>query len=259
MRLEIDILHRQDDFILHTDITIEESATGIFGHSGSGKSTLLRCLAGLIKPSVGRIELDGEILFDSDRRIFVPPHKRRIGMVFQEPRLFPHWSVQKNLRAGKQKMKVRPPYDEKQVVELAGIAPLLDRSVQQLSGGEKQRVSLARTLLAYPRLLLMDEPLSALDSRLKARILPFLDRIHRELGIPCLYVRHDLSEILQLSDLIVLMESGSIVALGPLAEMAELPGMLDLIQEKDLNRLIGQQLHSRNNRKALSHEYALSH
>ena len=244
MKLKINISHQQGAFTLETDFVIESSATGIFGHSGSGKSTLLRCIAGLIKPDQGRIELDGEILFDRDQRIFVPPHQRRIGMVFQEPRLFPHWSVLKNLHAGKRKATEELPYSEEQVIELTGIAPLLARAVQQLSGGEKQRVSLARALLAYPRLLLMDEPVSALDARLKARIMPFLDRIHRDLNIPCLYVSHDLSEILRLSDQIALMKNGRIADHGPLAEIVQHQEMQELIQETDLTSIIAAHLKS---------------
>jgi molybdate transport system ATP-binding protein len=238
MRLEINISHKQGAFRLESNLVIENSATGIFGHSGSGKSTLLRCITGLIKPDQGRIAFDGEILFDSKNRIFVPPHRRRIGMVFQEPRLFPHWSVLRNLHAGRKKLDEKPPYTEEQVIELTGISPLLSRSVHQLSGGEKQRVSLARALLAYPRLLLMDEPVSALDARLKARILPFLDRIHRDLNIPCLYVSHDLAEILQLSDQIALMKNGRIVDHGPLAEIIRHQDMQELIHETDLTSII---------------------
>lgn len=240
MKLEINIRYQQGEFLLDVDTVIEDSATGIFGHSGAGKSMLLRCIAGLTKPDTGHIALDGEILFDRARRIFVPPHRRRIGLVFQEPRLFPHWSVHKNLHAGKQKMEGTPPYSESQVIELTGIAPLLDRAVQQLSGGEKQRVSLARALLAYPRLLMMDEPVSALDARLKARIMPFLNRIHSELGIPCLYVSHDLSEILQLSKQIILLKNGRIADHGSLAEIIQHPEMIELIHDKDISQIIAQ-------------------
>lgn len=238
MRLKIDITLQQGAFTLETDLEIESSSTGIFGHSGSGKTTLLRCIAGLEKPDRGRIELDGEVLFDRAQKIFVPPHKRRIGLVFQEPRLFPHWSVLKNLHAGKRKTDEPPPFTEPQVIELTGTEALLDRSVHQLSGGEKQRVSLARALLAHPRLLMMDEPVSALDARLKARIMPFLDRIHRELGIPCLYVSHDLSEILQLSKHIVLMKNGCIADHGTFDELIGHSEMRELILEKDLHRYL---------------------
>ncbi len=244
MRLKIDILHRQGSFVLDANLLIEDSATGIFGHSGSGKSTLLRCIAGLVRPSVGLIELDHETLFDSDRRVWMPPHKRRIGVVFQEPRLFPHWSALKNLRAGKPSRRERP-YSEEQIVHLLQIGALLDRPVHDLSGGEKQRIALARTLLCNPRLLLMDEPLSAMDARLKARILPFLDRIHRGLGIPTLIVSHDLTEILQLSDHLILLKEGSIAAHGSLDEVVQNDEMAELIQEKDLNQIIRHQLRGR--------------
>ena len=254
MQLNIDILHQQGDFVLDARLLILESATGVFGHSGSGKSTLLRCIAGLVKPGVGCIELDGETLFDSDRRIWVPPHKRRIGMVFQEPRLFPHWTVRKNLKAGKIRRGHKAPYSEKQVTRLLRIEPLLDRSTHDLSGGEKQRVSLARTLLSHPRLMLMDEPLSALDSRLKSRILPFLDRIHRELGVPTIMVSHDLSELLHLSDSLVLMKAGNIEAHGGLSKVVKHDEMAELIQEKDLNQIIRHELRGRRKLKTLCHE-----
>lgn len=257
MRLKVDILHRQDSFILDTNLLIEESATGLFGHSGSGKSTLIQCIAGLIRPDFGLIELDHAILFDSDRRIWVPPHKRRMGMVFQDPRLFPHWSVQKNLKAGKQRTDDCP-YSEKQIIELLQIGPILDRAVHGLSGGEKQRISLARTLLTHPRLLLMDEPLSALDARLKSRILPFLDRIHRDLNIPTLIVSHDLSEILQLSDHLVLMKDGNVAVQGSLNEVIKHNEMAELIQEKDLNQIIGHQLHGRHVKQPEYHERNIS-
>lgn len=258
MRLKIDILYRQGSFTLDTNLLIEGSATGIFGHSGSGKSTLLRCIAGLIRPSVGLIELDGKTLFDSDRRVWIPPHKRSIGVVFQEPRLFPHWSVRKNLKAGKQRNEA-PPYSENQIVELLQIGPLLDRSVHQLSGGEKQRVSLARTLLTHPRLLLMDEPLSAMDARLKSRILPFLDRIHRELNVPTLIVSHDLTEMLRLSDRLILLKDGRVAAHGFLDEVVKNDEMAELIQDKDLNQIIGHQLRSRHATPTLRHGKNVPH
>ncbi|MBT8043105.1 MAG: molybdenum ABC transporter ATP-binding protein [Kiritimatiellales bacterium] len=259
MQLNIDILHRQGDFVLDARLLIMDSATGIFGHSGSGKSTLLRCIAGLVRPSVGHISLDGETFFDSDQRVWVPPYRRRIGMVFQDPRLFPHWTVWKNLKAGKKGALKNPPYTDRQVIRLLEIEPLLDRAVQALSGGEKQRVSLARTLLAHPRLLLMDEPLSALDARLKGRILPFLDRIHSELNIPSLMVSHELTELLHLSDRIVLMKDGQIAKHGTLADVVRHNEMADLIQEKDLNAIIGHQLRGDLTQETSTDERSLSH
>jgi molybdate transport system ATP-binding protein len=244
MRLKVNILHKQGTFILDANLLIDSSATGIFGHSGSGKSTLLRCIAGLIRPGIGVIELDDETLFDSDRRIWVPPHKRRIGMVFQDARLFPHWSVRKNLNAGKKRTADRH-YTEGQVIDLLQIGPLLSRAVHDLSGGEKQRIALARTLLSHPRLLLMDEPLSALDARLKSRILPFLDLIHRELHIPTLLVSHNLPEILQLSSRLILLKEGQVAAHGSLEKIVDHDEITELIHESDLNQIIGHQLRGR--------------
>ncbi|HEY5652746.1 MAG TPA: molybdenum ABC transporter ATP-binding protein [Pontiella sp.] len=258
MKLKIDIFHKQGPFVLDTNLLLEGSSIGIYGHSGSGKSTLLRCIAGLLRPSVGLIELNNETLFDSDCRVWVPPHKRRIGMVFQDAQLFPHWSVRKNLKSGKAK-RTELPYTEEQVINLLQIAPLLSRSVQDLSGGEKQRISLARTLLSYPRLLLMDEPLSAMDARLKSRILPFLDRIHRELAIPTLIVSHDLSEILQLSDRLILLKEGHVAAYGTLDSVVAHDEMAELIQEKDLNQIIGHQLRGRDTTPDFYHERKISH
>lgn len=257
MRLDIDIHLLRGSFRLDVRLVLEESATGIFGHSGSGKSTLLRCIAGLDKPAAGRIELDDRVLYDSNRRIWIPPHKRCIGMVFQEPRMFPHWSVRTNLKAGKLRNGDHRPYSEEQIVELLQIAPILHRSVQELSGGEKQRVSLARTLLTYPRLLLMDEPLSALDVRLKSRILPFLDRIHSDLNIPTLYVSHDLSEILRLSNHLVLLRDGRVAANGPLEEVIRNDETAELIADHELNRIIGYQLHGRDPQPRKHHESKL--
>lgn len=212
MQLKIDILHKQGNFILDVDLYINVNATGLSGPSGSGKSTLLRCIAGLERPGAGRIELDNEILFESSLRQWTPPHRRGIGMIFQHPRLFPHLSVQKNLQAGKRHRDRHHAYTEEQIIELMQIGPLLSRAVQHLSGGEMQRVSMARALLAHPRLLLLDEPLTGLDQRLKQRILPFLKRIQSELKIPTLTVGHDLPELLSTNQEIILLNNGRIVS-----------------------------------------------
>lgn len=239
MDLKINILAKQGDFVLDVDMRLTESAVGVFGHSGSGKSTLLRCLTGLTKPDAGRIELNGDVLFDSERKVWVPPHKRRIGMVFQDARLFPHWSVEKNLRAGERLWAPEDkPYSERQVIELLQIDPLLGRSVRMLSGGEKQRVALARALLSYPRLLLMDEPVTGLDAVLKQQILPFLNAVHRELNVPCLLVSHDLTEILQLTDELVLLESGLLKGQGALLELVKNPKILRLLRGAGLMNVL---------------------
>lgn len=239
MNLKVDILVKQGDFLLDVDMHLTKSAVGVFGHSGSGKSTLLRCLTGLTRPQCGRIELDGEVLFDSTRKVWVPPHKRRIGMVFQDARLFPHWSVEKNLAAGNRYLgPADKPYSTRQVIDLLQIGPLLKRSVRLLSGGEKQRVALARALLSYPRLLLMDEPVTGLDAPLKKQILPFLNAVHRELDVPCILVSHDLTEILQLSDELVLFEKGRLRGQGPLLELVKDPQLLRLLRGAGLMNVL---------------------
>ncbi|WP_303900836.1 molybdenum ABC transporter ATP-binding protein [Thiohalomonas denitrificans] len=191
--------------------------TALFGHSGSGKTTLLRCIAGLERAE-GRLEVNGEVW--QDRKVFLPVHRRALGYVFQESSLFPHLSVRRNLEFGWRRIarrERRVAFD--QAVELLGIEPLLPRDPVSLSGGERQRVAIARALLTSPRLLLMDEPLSALDERSKQEILPYLERLHGELSLPVVYVSHSLTEVARLADYMVWMEQGRISAQGPLAEV----------------------------------------
>jgi molybdate transport system ATP-binding protein len=218
MHLTADISLRQGGFTLNANIDCWSSALGIFGPSGSGKSTLIRVIAGLAKPDSGYLELDGDVLFDSERGICVPPHLRGIGVVFQDARLFPHWSTEKNLRAG-MTQESSGMFSFEHIVKLLELQPLLKRSVNDLSGGEKQRVALGRALLAHPRLLLMDEPVSGLDAVLKEQILPFLARVHRELHLPCIMVSHYLPEILQLTDRLVLMKDGIVCGQGSLEKL----------------------------------------
>ena len=216
--MSIDARFRLDrgDFVLDVDLSIpSRGVTALFGHSGSGKTTLLRCIAGLERVPGGRLVVDGEAWQDTTR--FVPTHKRPIGYVFQEASLFPHLNVTDNMRYGWRRTPVaqrRVGWDE--IVSLLGIAQLLDRYPDALSGGERQRVSLARALLTSPRILLMDEPLSALDHARKQEILPYLDRMHDALEIPVLYVSHSPDEVARLADQVVLMESGRVIAAGPL-------------------------------------------
>jgi len=189
--------------------------TAVFGPSGCGKSTLLAAVAGLLRPESGRVALDGKALLDSAAGLFLPPEQRRCGVVFQDARLFPHLSVESNLRYGARRA---PPGSEgpgfAEVVELLGIGHLLRRRPLGLSGGERQRVALGRALLARPRLLLMDEPLAALDAARKAEVLPFLARVRDHLSIPLLYVTHALEEVDRLADTMVLMEAGRVLASG---------------------------------------------
>ncbi|HKI60423.1 MAG TPA: molybdenum ABC transporter ATP-binding protein [Mariprofundaceae bacterium] len=193
--------------------------TALFGPSGCGKTTLLRCIAGLER-GAGELSVAGAVWQSSKGDLFLPADQRPVGYVFQEPGLFPHLNVEANLLYGWK----RTPESERriapeQVCQWLGLTPLIERSVHGLSGGEKQRVAIGRALLRSPKLLLMDEPLSALDGQSKSEILPFLERLHRELEIPVIYVSHDIDEVAQLADYVLQMEAGSIVADGPATEL----------------------------------------
>lgn len=219
MRLEVDVRHLQGAFRLEATFVSDAAVTALFGPSGSGKTTLVNILAGLIRPSEGRIVLDGVPLFDAARRIDVAVHKRGVGYVFQEARLFPHLSVRGNLGYGRRMAALagrRGDGDEfDRIVALLGIAPLLDRKPAGLSGGEAQRVAIGRALLARPRLLLMDEPLAALDVARKAEILPFLEAVAAETQVPIVYVSHSVPEVVRLAGTVVALDHGRVVACGP--------------------------------------------
>jgi molybdate transport system ATP-binding protein len=194
--------------------------TGLIGPSGSGKTSLLRCVAGLEAKAAGRLMVNGECWQDSALGLCLPPHRRALGYVFQDAALFPHLGVRGNLEYGWKRVPAQERrQDFDQVVELLGIGALLDRKPARLSGGERQRVAMGRALLAAPRLLLMDEPLAALDQASKAEILPYLERLHQELAIPVLYVSHSPDEVARLADHLVLLEQGRVVASGELHEM----------------------------------------
>ncbi len=206
------------DFTLDVDIQLPgQGVIALFGHSGSGKTTLLRAIAGLERFN-GRLTVNGEIW--QDEKQFLPVHQRPIGYVFQEASLFSHLSVRDNLEFGMRRIvesqrQIKP----KQVVDWLGIGHLLERGVQRLSGGERQRVAIGRALLTNPQLLLMDEPLSALDEKSKQEILPYLERLHDELAIPMLYVSHSIAEVSRLADHIVQLEQGSVVEQGTAVEL----------------------------------------
>jgi molybdate transport system ATP-binding protein len=192
--------------------------TALFGHSGSGKTTLLRVLAGLERVPGARVALGDEVWQDDAHKVFVPTHERGIGYVFQEASLFPHLNVRANLEFGRKRLKpAERRFDLLAVAELLGIERLLDARPATLSGGERQRAAIARTLLASPRLLLMDEPLAALDMRRKLEILPYLERLHDELALPVVYVSHAADEVARLADHLVVLEEGRVLASGPLA------------------------------------------
>jgi molybdate transport system ATP-binding protein len=199
------------------DVAFDAAASGItalFGRSGSGKTLTVNALAGLTRPAEGRIAVGGVVLFDSRRGINLPPEKRRLGYVFQDGRLFPHMNVRHNLAYGMKRQADANGIEFDHVVALLGLEAFLERRPRELSGGEKQRVAIGRALLATPRLLLMDEPLAALDAARKAEILPYIERLRDELGLPVVYVSHAMDEIVRLADTVVLMSDGRVIAVG---------------------------------------------
>jgi len=221
MSFSVSLCHRFPSFSI--DIAFETAATGVtvlFGPSGSGKSTIINAAAGLLRPDQCRIDIDGTSLADTRNGVWLPPEQRRTGLVFQDSRLFPHMSVETNLRFGLRRAPPRGGIRFDDVVELLGIGGLLNRRPHTLSGGERQRVAIGRALLAQPRLLLMDEPLASLDAARKADILPYLTRLKTSLKLPILYVTHALDEAVQLADSLVLISDGRVVADGSVSAIA---------------------------------------
>lgn len=239
MSLTVAIEHRAGDFQLAADFTTQGRVTSLFGPSGSGKTTVIDVIAGLTRPLRGRIAIDDLVLLDTDKGICLPPYRRRIGYVFQEGRLFPHLSVRQNLLYGRFfAPKGEDLTDFAAVVEMLGIGHLLKRRPRLLSGGEKQRVAIGRALLANPRLLLMDEPLSALDEARRQEVLPFLARIRDEARVPIVHVSHDLSEVIALADHLVVLDAGKVAAAGPLAAVMARPDVAPLALRQDAGAVI---------------------
>ncbi len=218
--LDLSIRRRQGDFQVDVALQSGPGVTALFGRSGSGKSSVINMVAGLARPDAGHIRVDGKVLFDSGAGIDLAPERRRLGYVFQDSRLFPHLSVNGNLTFGMNRLapsQRRVGFDA--VVDVLGIGHLLDRRPGGLSGGERQRVAIGRALLASPRILLMDEPLAALDGSRKAELLPFIARLSRQFAIPILYVSHSMDEVLRLADTLVLMDEGQAKAVGPVESL----------------------------------------
>ncbi|WP_339427610.1 MULTISPECIES: molybdenum ABC transporter ATP-binding protein [unclassified Pseudomonas] len=218
--IDVRLQLKYSGFALEVDLHLPgRGVTALYGHSGSGKTTCLRCIAGLERAEDGFIQVNDEVWQDSRNGVFVPPHKRALGYVFQEASLFAHLSVRANLEFGLKRIpRQQRRVDMAQATELLAIGHLLDRNPQHLSGGERQRIGIARALLTSPKLLLMDEPLAALDSQRKGEILPYLERLHDELDIPVLYVSHAQDEVARLADHIVLLSDGKALASGPIGE-----------------------------------------
>jgi molybdate transport system ATP-binding protein len=221
------------------DIAFDVPAPGVtvlFGPSGAGKSTIINVAAGLLRPDLCRVEINGQVLADTRSGIWLPPERRRVGLVFQDSRLFPHMSVATNLRFGMRRV-ASGAVDFDEIVDLLGIETLLGRRPHFLSGGERQRVAIGRALLAQPRLLLMDEPLANLDAARKAEILPYLMRLKTSLKLPVLYVTHALDETVRLADSLVLIEAGHVVGFGSVSEVASRAD-LPLAQRDDAGALL---------------------
>ena len=220
MTLSADIELRAGEFHLSTRFELGGGVTALFGASGAGKTTLVNVIAGLVRPDAGRMVLDGEVLFDSAQRIFVPAERRRFGYVFQEGRLFPHLSVRRNLLYSRWfDRSTHAPEEFAHVVDLLGLAGLLERRPAMLSGGEKQRVALGRALLARPRLLLLDEPLASLDAARREEILAYLERLRDELALPMVYVSHVVEEVRRLASQVLVLSAGRVSAAGPVGEV----------------------------------------
>ncbi|MBN8980462.1 MAG: molybdenum ABC transporter ATP-binding protein [Rhizobiales bacterium] len=213
--LKIDIEKRLGDFTLEAKFEGAGLVTGLFGPSGAGKTSLINLIAGLTKPDRGSIALDDTMLDDTAAHIHLPPHRRRIGYVFQDARLFPHLNVRQNLDYGRRMNGLASdPQREAGTIALLGIGHLLDRRPAQLSGGEKQRIALGRALLAKPKLILLDEPLGSLDEERKDEILPYLIRLRDKARVPMVYVSHDAGELRQLATKVAILKRGKIVAEG---------------------------------------------
>ncbi|MCF8216835.1 MAG: molybdenum ABC transporter ATP-binding protein [Chlorobium sp.] len=211
MKLRIDVVKTQGNFTLQTTAAVEGRRIGIFGQSGCGKSTLVHLISGLLQPDRGEIMLDDLTLFSSEKHISLPPEQRRIAIVFQQAMLFPHLGVKANLlygykRCAHAERRITP----EAIIKVLQLEPLLNRGVNRLSGGEKQRVALGRAVLSNPRLLLMDEPLSALDDALRFQIIPYLKSVSAEFGIPYLFISHSVLEMQLMTDRILVMQDGKI-------------------------------------------------
>ena len=218
--LSLAIRHRIGALSLDAAFESGGRLTALFGPSGSGKTSLVNIIAGLIRPEQGFVRVDGTALVDTAKGVVVPKHRRRIGYVFQDARLFPHLTVRQNLGYGRWFAPRAERYaDERHVIDLLGIGELLDRRPGKLSGGEKQRVAIGRALIASPRLILMDEPLASLDEQRKVEILPYIERLRDETKVPIVYVSHSVAEVARLATDVVLLAAGKVTASGPTADI----------------------------------------
>jgi len=228
--LHLQVKKRRGEFSVDVNITASTpGVTALFGRSGCGKSTLVNLVAGLLPPDAGRIELDGDVLFDGAARTDVPVEERRIGYVFQDARLFPHYTVRGNLEYGLMRANGTRIIGMDETIALLGIESLLQRRPHQLSGGEKQRVALGRALLSQPRLLLLDEPLASLDVARREEVLPYLEKLRDRLAIPMVYVSHQFDEVLRLATHVVVLNSGRVVVDGDIGTVSLHPALRGIV------------------------------
>jgi molybdate transport system ATP-binding protein len=231
LMLDVAIKGTLGETVFDMAFTASDGVTAIFGPSGAGKTTVANAIAGLWRPDKGRIALGDKVWFDSNAGIWVPPHKRKIGYVFQDARLFPHMSVAQNLRYGGS-------HDAARLIDLLDLAHLLTRRPSGLSGGEKQRVAIARALMRNPDLIIMDEPMAALDEPRKAEVLPYLEHLRDMSAVPIIYVSHAMAEVSRLAASLVLVKDGSVAGFGPINEVLSNPDNADLLAGRDLGAVI---------------------
>ncbi len=227
MTIKVQIHHHWDGFSLNADFESPRGITEIFGRSGSGKTSIINAMSGIFTPDHAKISIDQTDLVNTQAGINIPIHNRGVGYIFQHARLFPHLSVMNNLRySAKYGRRKSHRFDPTEIIDLLGIEHILDRRPAALSGGEQQRVAIARALLSDPKILLMDEPLSALDAQRKAEILPFLERIRDNIRIPILYVSHSMSEVARLANHIVILDAGKVIASGDATQILANPALV---------------------------------
>ena len=258
MSLEVALEHRRGAFRLDVAFRAPGGITALFGRSGSGKTTVVDAVAGLLTPDRGRVVVGGAVLLDTAAGVRVPAHRRRVGYVFQEGRLFPHLSVRRNLLFGRRFAPRDAPREGfERVVELLGIGALLDRRPRGLSGGEAQRVAIGRALLSSPRLLLMDEPLASLDEARRAEIIPYLERLRDESRVPMLYVSHSVSEVARLATTVVAIEDGRVLRAGPAAEVLADPQAVPALGRRAAGAVLSARVLGHDDRDGLT-ELAVS-